>query len=227
MLAAGDEDPESPDGVGRTGPGLQAQFSKLVDKCVVEGLRQEHATADALPDTRRLSELADKGCNHDWLWALCPQHGPTLQPEEFVEAVRLRLGAGGPEEPVPCRLCGASLDSAGNHALCCSLAEATRGHNAVRDELHRAAKAADSNAGTEPLGPIPSHPSLRPADVFTSAATPGRLSALDVGICSPEAAAAGEDCAESMQRRKLNDYAAHQRELQVQNILYEPVTWSA
>ena len=114
-----------------------------------------------------------------------------------------------------------------HHALCCSLAEATRGHNAVRDQLHKAARAADSSAETEPLGLIASQPTLRPADVFTSAATPGRLSALDVGICSPEAAAAGDDCTEGMRQRKLNNYAAHLGELEAQNVVYEPVTWSA
>ena len=96
------------------------------------------------------------------------------------------------------------------HASCCATGEATRGHNAVREELHKSAKAADSSAVTEPLGLIPSAPTLRPADVFTSAAISGRLSALDVGICSPEAAAAGDDCTESMRQRKLNDYAAYQ-----------------
>ena len=79
-----------------------------------EGLFQLHAAGESHSDVRRLRELADPNCNHDWLWALCPDHGPTLQAAEFVEAARLRLGAGGPEEPVPCRLCGAVLDSAGS-----------------------------------------------------------------------------------------------------------------
>jgi len=227
VLAAGEEDPESPDNGGRTGPGLQAQFTKLVDVCVEHGLEAEHTAAESHPDVRRLQELADKGCNHDWLWSLCANHGPTLLPDQFVEAVRLRLGAGGPEEPVPCRMCGAVLDSAGSHALCCSLAEATRGHNAVRDQLLKTAKAADVNAEAEPQGLIPSFPTLRPADVLTSAATPGRQSALDVGICSPEAAAAGTDCVESMRLRKLGDYAAHLPALERQNIVYQPMTWSA
>ena len=227
VLEPGEEDPESPDAAGRTGPGLQAQFTKLVDQCVVHGLRLEHNSAESWTDVRRLDELGDKSCNHDWLWALCPQHGPTLQTEEFVEAVRLRLGAGGPTEPVPCRLCkDGVLDSGGSHALQCSLAEATRGHNAVKNELLRVAKACDSSAEAEPLGLIPSNPALRPADVFTSAATPGRLSALDVGICSPEAAAAGADCTESMRQRKLHFYAQHLTELEAQNIVYKPLTWS-
>ena len=67
VLAAGEEDPESPDTNGRTGPGLQAQFAALVDQCVVEGLHLEHAAAESWPDVRRLKDLSDKGCNHYWL----------------------------------------------------------------------------------------------------------------------------------------------------------------
>ena len=56
------------------------------------------------------------------------------------------------------------------------------GHNAVRNELHAAASMCDPSAELEPLGLITSHPTLRPADVLTSAALPGRLAALDVGV---------------------------------------------
>jgi hypothetical protein len=192
-----------------------------------EALRLEHTTSEAWTDVNRLQELANPGCNHDWLWSLSANHGPTLTSQEFVDAVRMRLGAGGCDEPVPCRLCNKVLDPAGSHALCCSLAEATRGHNAVRDLLHKTARGADPTAELEPLGLIPGHPTLRPADVFTSAAVPGRLSALDVGICPPDSAAAGDDCTESMRLRKLNDYSSHLGALERQNIEYRPMVWSA
>ncbi len=161
VLDAGEEDPEHPTQVGgRTGPGLQAEFTAIVDKCIIEGLSQEMQSAEQHPDARRIAEVSDSGCNHEWLWALSPQHGPVLQEDEFVEAVRLRLGAGGPEEPVQCRLCGGVLDSAGSHALCCATGEATRGHNAVRKQLHVLARATDPTAEEEPLGLIPSYPTL-------------------------------------------------------------------
>eukprot|EP00973_Karenia_brevis_P080384 11152692-Karenia_brevis.AAC.1 len=97
-----------------------------------------------------------------------------LLPAEFVTAVRLRLGGAGPDEPVLCAVCEANLlDASAAHALCC--ANSVSGHNAVRDGLHAAANACDPSAEIEPLGLIPSHPSLRPADVLSSAALPGRL----------------------------------------------------
>ena len=49
-----------------------------------------------------------------------------------------------------------------------------------------------SAAETEPLGLIPSRPTLRPADVLTGAFHYGRLAAVDIGIiCSAAAAGVG------------------------------------
>lgn len=228
VMDAGSEDPELPgQSGGRTGPPLQAQLSVVVDRCVLEGLKQEMEASGQTADLNRLKEIADPDCNHMWLWALNPQHGPVLQDDEFVEAVRLRLGAGGPSDAVPCALCGVTLDAAGAHASCCAIAEATRGHNHVKHELHSLARKADSTAEEEPLGLIPHRPMLRPADVFTSAAHPGRLSALDVGIGSAEAEGAGSDCAEAMRLRKLSDYGEFLESMERQNIVYCPVTWSS
>ena len=70
--------------------------------------------------------------DHTWPWALNSHHGPTPEPEEFVDSVRLRLGCMGPIEPVACAACQSGLlDSGAAHAACCVLEEATRGHNAV------------------------------------------------------------------------------------------------
>ena len=100
------------------------------------------------------------------------------------------------------------------------------GHNDVRNELHAAACSCDPSAELEPLGLIPSHPTLRPADIFTSVALPGRLAALDVGVASPHAAAAGSDCTDSMVQQKGSDYAAHMDELVRAGIEYVPLVWS-
>ena len=35
----------------------------------------------------RLAELSDVDVDHTWLWRLNPHHGPTLEPEEYVDLV--------------------------------------------------------------------------------------------------------------------------------------------
>ena len=125
--------------------------------------------------------------------------------DEYVEAVRVRLGAGGPATCKVCSCCGVrTLDRAGAHASCCAPGESTRGHNATRDILYEFASHADPSAAKEPEFLIPSRPRDRPADVLTSA-VPGCVAALDVGVASPAAAAAGDDAAQAMRIRKLNE----------------------
>ena len=66
---------------------------------------------------------------------------------------------------------------------------------------------------------------LRPADVLTTAL--GHAStALDIGICSPDAQNAGADCADTMYLRKMAYYQPHFAALERQNIEYMPITWS-
>ena len=112
------------------------------------------------------------------------------------------------------------MDASASHASLC--ANSVTGHNAVRNQLHAAACASDPNAELEPSGLITSHPTLRPADVLTSAALPGRLAALDVGVTSPDAAGAGIDCVESMMLAKRATYANHGDELRRAGITYQP-----
>ena len=53
------------------------------------------------------------------------------------------------------------------------------------------------------------------------------LTALDVGIASPEAYNAGPDCVSSTCARKAACYAPCSDVLDRQNILYQPLVWSA
>eukprot|EP00969_Alexandrium_andersonii_P155167 6858950-Alexandrium_andersonii.AAC.1 len=71
------------------------------------------------------------------------------------------------------------MDRERRRALACASSASARGHNKVRDALHSLAPLSDPRACTEPTGLAPSAPALRPADVLTSAASPGRLAALD------------------------------------------------
>jgi hypothetical protein len=92
--------------------------------------------------------------------------------------------------------------------------------------VHQLASLGDPEANAEPVGLAPSHPSLRPADILTSATSCG-LAALDVGVCSPEATGAGLDCCEAMYRRKLHNYRGILPELQARGIRYLPMVWSS
>ena len=98
----------------------------------------------------------------------------------------------------------------------------------MRDAALVLAHLADPTAAVETLGLIPSAPALRPADILTSAALPGRMAALDIGVTSPDAAGAGDGCCDAMYNRKRADYAAHLPDLEVRvGIAYRPMVWSA
>ena len=116
------------------------------------------------------------------------------------------------------------MSSNGAHALCCAKGEITRGHNRVVKVVHDVASACDPNTELEAPGLIPAT-RLRPADILTGALGNGRF-ALDVGICSPDAFDAGDDCVVSMYRAKSRTYAAHHEALERQNITYQPLIWS-
>ena len=90
-------------------------------------------------------------------------------PDEFVSALRLRLGATLMSDDRMCSYCGeAVLDTHGHHSLVCAGAEATRGHTHVRDQVLNLALQADPAAEAEPLALVASQLGLRPADILTS-----------------------------------------------------------
>ena len=96
----------------------------------------------------------------------------------------------------------------------------------VRDSALELVNLADPSTTTEVPELIPSAPALRPADIFSSAAFPGCMAALDIGICSPDASGAGRDCCESMWRKKRDRYGDFRDELRSRNIIYAPLVAS-
>ena len=207
---------------------LQSKLCSIADEYRADYLDSLLHVAGDWNGKRRLRELRDSTTSHTWLWSLNPCHGPIVPPTHFLTAVRLRLGAPSIESMMVCPRCGREdLDRPCAHALCCSIPEATRGHNKVRDVVLQLAHLADPSASSEPLNLIPSAPMLRPADVLTSAAFPGCLAALDIGVSSPDSSGAGDDCCESMRARKCNDYADYLLELQDNGVRYQPLTFSA
>lgn len=228
VLDAGAEDGEHPDFRGSVGgPPAQRSLSALVDRCVLAGLVEHFRNAGATVDADRLDDLAARGTSHSLLWALSPHQGPVIEEDaEFAEAVRVRLGSGGPPDVGVCGYCERhQLDSAGGHASCCAVGEATLGHNAVRDVVFAYAAEADPSADREVADLAPSHPRARPADVLTTAAIAGRVAALDVGVTSP-AAAAGADAADAMFARKVAEREPIRAELEASNIEYRPIVWT-
>ena len=177
-------------------------------------------------DAQRLQDLADPTASSEWLWALSPAEPAHLEPDAYVPAVRLRLGAGFADASLRCSVCGGTLDTAGAHALCCSPGESTRGHNDVRDCLYDLTRLADATAEKEVLGLLEAAPGLRPADVLTTAASPGWTSALDVGIAAPHARHARADCAEAMRVRKRGVYSRFLGALEDEGVRYTPVVWT-
>ena len=222
-----DGDDEHPDaGTPTTAMHIQKVIYAAVDSRRSAELLQALREEGDVSSLRRLEELNHAETDHSWLWALSKHRGPVLRPDQYVEAVRVRLGIAGPSEPVPCHLCGvAMLDTAGAHAHCCSRAESTRGHNCVARFVFDIAAQCDPSTELEAAGLIPGT-RLRPADVLTGALGSG-LKALDVGIASPDAANAGDDCTVSMYARKVETYAPYAAILDQQNITYQPVVWSA
>eukprot|EP00973_Karenia_brevis_P020466 2810945-Karenia_brevis.AAC.1 len=92
-------------------------------------------------------------------------------------ALQHRLGAHITGDAVACQMCGESMSPSCGHALCCAKAESTRGHYGVVGAMVDGFKAADSSVSTEVRGLIRDS-SLRPADIFTRVALPGRDAAL-------------------------------------------------
>jgi len=217
----GSEDPEHPASASARRPRLQRQLATLLDKQRLEAL-----TAAVGPDTRRLEELADETVSSEWLWALDPAQPESVEADAYVAAVRLRLGAGFAAEPLQCRVCRGTLDPGAVHATCCAPGESTRGHNGVRDCVFDLARLADATAEKEVLGLLDTAPGLRPADVLTSAVSPGLVSALDVGVAAVEACNAGADCTEAMRVRKRETYAKYLDALEAEGVEYKPLVWS-
>eukprot|EP00973_Karenia_brevis_P047304 6565670-Karenia_brevis.AAC.1 len=97
---------------------LQRRLTDIVDRRVGTSLGQSLARAGRWSDVRRVREVSDSECSHDWLWSCSPETGPVLSAVEFVTAVRLRVGGAGPDEPAVCGICGiALLDASAAHAL--------------------------------------------------------------------------------------------------------------
>ena len=60
---------------------------------------------------RQLQHLRAKGTAHGWLWNICPRNGTIMKEDTYIVAVQKRLGREFFDEPRPCKLCGALMDT--------------------------------------------------------------------------------------------------------------------
>ena len=157
---------------------------------------------------------------------LHPVHGDLVPPDEFADAVRVRLGANFIHEVGSCERCGKLLSPNARHALCCALPDANRGHNRVRDKIHDLVSISDPSASCEAPELVPSFPTIRPADIFTETALPGGRTALDIGVATPRTTIARADYCDSMWSEKFHHYRLALPEIVASGIHYALMIFS-
>ena len=74
---------------------------------------------------------------------------------------------------------------------------------------------------------IEDYPLLRPADICTSAAVPGRLAALNIGITAPNAGGSGDDSCAAVHDSKVAKYGPHEEALAGSGIVYAHMVFAA
>ena len=223
LLPVGAEDAEHSSNAN----GLQHDLCKEFDELRLDELSDSLRAQHRWEDIRRICELRDPNTVRDWLWSLNPAHGPIVAAKFFLTCIRIRIGVDIIEDVMLCSKCDKQiLDTACAHALCCAPGQSTRGHNCTRNAVLQLVHLADSTAEPEVTGLIPNAPTLRPADVFTTSGYPGCQAALDIGICSPNASGAGDDCCAAMFERKMDTYSDHLGALGARNIRYKPIVYS-
>jgi hypothetical protein len=151
--------------------------------------------------------------------------GSVMIESDYVLNVQRRLGAKLLNQECACRLCGKIMDPQGERCEVCAIGEATMGHYAIFRAVVEGLRLADAAITTEPTGLTDTQ--SRPADIFTTAAVPGRSAALDVCVASPDAGAAGTNAVEAAFKRKLDHYRNAIPQLHAAGIVFRPLIWSS
>ena len=202
-------------------PQLQRELSILADASKRRRLIDTLQRQGAWRQLDRIRELRHKDVSHKWLCHLDTRTGGVLSAVDFVPNVQKRLGCRSYTGLALCPSCGGHLDAYLELSETCSTAEATRGHYACVRAVVDGIKLADPAVTTEPKGLTTA--TSRPADIFTTAAVPGRGAALDVCVASPNAATAMGDAAEAAFRRKIRRYQQGISELAKAGIAFRPL----
>ena len=177
-------------------------------------------------DVRRLGDLGDRTVSHSWLWAIDPVKDKQMGEDDFVMAVRVRLGCSLHHAEFECAVCGKQADCQGIHALNCATSEKTRGHNQVVFCCADFVGTVDPAVDVEPKGLCESDPGLRPGDFISAEVFPNCEAAVDVTIRSPEVSHVGGDCVQNGYVEKTRKYERKYTDLQRHGMKYIPMVWS-
>ena len=131
---SGVEDPEAADRSR-----LQGVLSRLQGEPRLEALDDRLRAASDWPGLRRLRELRDPSTDHSWMNCLHAAHGPVLDADSYVDALRVRFGVPFLPDDAECALCGGLLDRRCVHPQTCAQAESTRGHYRVCSRVYMVA----------------------------------------------------------------------------------------
>ena len=163
----------------------QRELSLAIDKRALH-LAKMQAVKDG--DKREVVRLAALALPHAGTWLSAvpnPALGMHLTSQEFVLAMRYRLGLPIYREGAPCWKCGTPMDALGDHAHHCSWGvERTDRHNAVRDVFYRVAEGAGLSPRKE-VRKLLASGDKRPGDVLLPGYPAGTTTAYDFTLTSP------------------------------------------
>ena len=163
----------------------QKQLSTFVDTNNFNALKEIMEAEGNIREIARINSLSLPYAGA-WLETVpIPALGLYLQPSEFVQAIRYRLGCPIYDRAGPCPACQKESDELGDHAMCCAhQGERITRHNALRDAIHNIASAAALNPIKEGQHLLPGN-NRRPADIYLRGWAAGRDAALDVTVTNP------------------------------------------
>ena len=137
---------------------------------------------------REVARLKSLGLPHAGAWLNCPPMpalGLHLRGQEFVVAVKCRIGLPIFNSAGKCPACNKDSDMLGDHALVCAFGgERIARHNSLRDALHSTAAEAGLAPMKEGRALLPGT-DKRPADIFIPHWAGGLDAALDVTVTHP------------------------------------------
>jgi hypothetical protein len=172
-------------------PPTQRELSGLIDAAARKRLLDSEFSDATFGAHVELCAIPGAGM---WLTAPPANDGRHLDNPLFKLSLRRRLRAPVCSQTGFCPCCGQVFDCWGDHVLVCQCGgDRTIKHNAVRDEVFRAAVVANQSPEREKAGLLPDRPAddglpmksgRRPADVWLPKGRKNRAEALDFAVTS-------------------------------------------